>query len=134
MTVNWFDPYVLALACVIGAVVRARYFSEQGNLSRETVQDCFIAFILGLAWGSPFAFNVPTLGQLEWPPVQFPLMMPLAVRAALLSLGTALFIGGIKKALLKFPSAFETLTGSKLPATKNGGSNAPSTPPPAPKP
>ena len=117
------EPYILAVAAVLGAIVRARYFSPQPNLGRETVQDCFLAAVLAMAWTFPFDLTIPMVGEVSWPPVQFPAKMPLPIRAALLALGSALFIGGIKKLLLKFPAAFEKLTGTPPPA--KGGNDAP---------
>lgn len=126
---NPWEPYVLALAAILGALVRARFFSAQPNLGRETVQDCFFAAILAMAWTFPFDVTIPMVGEVSWPPVQFPARMPLPIRAALLALGSALFIGGIKKALMRFPAAFEKITGTAAPnkppdATK-GASDAP---------
>ena len=112
---NPWEPYVLAVAAILGVIVRARYFSPQANLGRETVQDCFVAAILAMAWTFPFALNIPMVGEVAWPPVQFPAKMPLPIRAALLALGSAMFIGGIKKVLLKFPAAFEKITGTTPP-------------------
>lgn len=111
---SW-EPYVLALAAALGAYIRARWTTGQGNSTRETVQDCFFAAVLGMLWTFPFDVVVPGIGELSWPPFQLPPKMPLPVRAALMALLASLFIGVLKKLLLQFPALFEKVTGTVAP-------------------
>ena len=118
MSGSW-EPYVLAVGAVLGVLIRARYTSGQPTIGRETGQDCFIAAVLAMVWTVPFSIDLPALGTIAWPPFQFPDKMALPIRGALMALMASLFIGVLKKILLRFPEMFERITGT--PAPKNGG-------------
>jgi hypothetical protein len=125
------EPYVLAVGAVIGAFLKAKWTSGQETWGRETLQDCFFALVLGILWPYDVAVpeTVPYIGGMAWPPFRLPMAMPLPVKGVLMAALSALFIGVIKKGLMRFPDLFERLTGTKLPGGNNalapGGSDAP---------
>lgn len=124
------EPYVLALGAVAGAFLKAKWTAGQEVASRETLQDCFFALVLGIMW--PYDFAVPEsvgyIGGLAWPPFRLPMAMPLPVKGVLMAALSALFISLIKKLLMQFPERFATLIGTKtngsVPPGKTGETDA----------
>ena len=97
--------------CVVGAFFRAVVTNAQSPLGRETLQDCFVAAFLGLAW----AYPLPALGII-YPPFTFPPAWPRWVASGMMAGFAYLFLDLAKKALMAYvPALFAKYTGQREP-------------------